>query len=144
MQRGEKQGESCGDTEWWREEENWVSPSCLSYSVLPHGASLILKNPILGNRPEIQRQKREGTLHVYYDKIFPRVIAELTACLLSECLIIDPSELILLTSPVRCTKAQRYSSIVIISKCPSQTLTYFVTFFFMLLNIFVQKYRVKW
>lgn len=120
-----------------------MSPSCLSYSVLAHGASLILKNPILGNHPGIQRQKREGTLHVYYDKIFPRVIAELTACLLSECLIIDPSELILLTSPVRCTKA-RYSSIVIISKCPSQTLTYLVTSSFMLLNILVRKYRVKW
>lgn len=63
-----------------------------------------------------QRQKREGTLHVYYDKVFPCVITELTACLLSEFLITHPSEPILLTAPAGRTRAQYYSRVVIISR----------------------------
>lgn len=84
-------------------------------SLRAHGASLIVRTPYLAVILGSQRQKREGTLHVS-DKVFPCVITELTACLLSEFLITDPSEPILLTALVGHTRAQYYSRVVIISR----------------------------
>lgn len=51
--------ESCGNTGWWRKEENWVSPSSLS--VLAHGASLILRNPILSASWDPKEKEGEGS-----------------------------------------------------------------------------------